>query len=376
MTSSTCPACCFAQSRSNPMGCPPSHQCALADWRASLQRTSPDQPIVRDHRRRRTAVRNGSGRGPPTHGPWRPNHGVARRVVSCSLHRTSATNASVRPSVTGSSSPSLSTSSANETASFGRVRLRSDSHRRRILARHSGAAFPDAHSAGTLHRSRRCTSISTMVGRPTTSDGRPSSRQSRVWNEWRAALVIVKPETVIAWHRHAFCVFWSWKSRRRIGRSPVPPAVQALIRRMSDANPRWGAPRIHGELLKLGMAVSQSTVAKYMVRRRQPPSQTWRTFLANHVEQIMAADFFVVPTVRGRLLFVLAILAHERRRVVHVAVTEHPTAAWTAQQLREAFPWDRAPRYIIRDRDHAFAGWADTAQAMGVEEVLTAPRSP
>jgi transposase InsO family protein len=145
---------------------------------------------------------------------------------------------------------------------------------------------------------------------------------------------------------------------------------------MSKANPRWGAPRIHGELLKLGIDVCQATVAKYMIRRRRPPSQTWRTFLTNHLGQIMAADFFVVPTATGRLLFVLVILAHARRRVVHVAVTEQPTAAWTSQQLREAFPWDQAPRYIVRDRDHAFAGWANTAKALQIEEILTAPRSP
>ena len=126
---------------------------------------------------------------------------------------------------------------------------------------------------------------------------------SRVWHEWRAAIVIVKPETVIAWQRHAFRAFWSWKSRRRSGRSSVPPDVRALIRSMSDTNPRWGAPRIHGELLKLRIEVSQSPVAKYIARRRRPPSLTWRTFLANHIGQIMAADFFVVPTATGRLLF-------------------------------------------------------------------------
>jgi hypothetical protein len=128
--------------------------------------------------------------------------------------------------------------------------------------------------------------------------------------------------------------------------------------------------------LKLGIDVSQTTVAKYMVRRRRPPSQTWRTFLANHATQLMAADFFVVPTVTCRLLFVLVILAHDRRRVVHTAVTAHPTAAWTAQQFREAFPWDQAPRYLIRDRDLTFHAVTATAKAMGVEEVLTAPRSP
>jgi putative transposase len=199
---------------------------------------------------------------------------------------------------------------------------------------------------------------------------------SRVWSAWRTALVIVKPETVMAWHRRGFRFVWTWKSRRRTGRPTAPADLRALIRTMSQTNPFWGAPRIHGELLKLGMDVAQATVAKYMVRRRQPPSQTWRTFLGNHIGQVMAADFFVVPTATCRLLFVLVILAHERRRVVHVAVTDHPTAAWTAQQLREAFPWDRAPRYLIRDRDHAFDGWTETAKTMGIDELLTAPRSP
>jgi putative transposase len=142
------------------------------------------------------------------------------------------------------------------------------------------------------------------------------------------------------------------------------------------SNPRWGAPRIHGELLKLGIDVSQATVATYMGRRRQPPSQTWRTFLPNHIGQIVAADFFVVPTATYRLLFVLVLLAHDRRRIRHVAVTAHPTAGWTAQQLREAFPWDEAPRHLLRDRDHAFDHLATTAEAMGIEEVLTAPRAP
>ena len=145
---------------------------------------------------------------------------------------------------------------------------------------------------------------------------------------------------------------------------------------MAMANPLWGAPRIHGELLKLGISVSQTTVAKYMPRRDKPPSQPWRTFLANHVGQIMAADFFVVPTVTYRLLFVLVILAHDRRRIVHVAVTDHPTAAWTAQQLRNAFPEDQAPRYLLHDRDTAFTDVVSTIGAMQIHEVLTAPRSP
>ena len=183
---------------------------------------------------------------------------------------------------------------------------------------------------------------------------------SRSWTDWQAALVIVKPESVIAWHRQGFRLFWTWKSRRRGGRPTVPADVRALIRTMSRSNALWDAPRIHGELLKLGVDVSQSAVAKYMVRRSGPPSQTWRTFLANHLEQIAAADFFVVPTATCRLLFVLVILAHDRRRIVHVAVTAHPTAAWTAQQLREAFPWDDVPHYLLHDRDRGESlsrGW-------------------
>lgn len=170
---------------------------------------------------------------------------------------------------------------------------------------------------------------------------------SRVWIQWRSAVVIVKPDTVIAWHRRAFRLFWTWKSRHRLGRPTVPADVRALIRTMSQANPLWGAPRIHGELLKLGIDVSQASVAKYLVRPRRPPSQSWRTFLTNHVHQIMAADFFVLPTATGRLLFVLAMLADHRRRVVHVAITAHPTAAWTAQQLRGAFPWDLRDHLVM-----------------------------
>jgi putative transposase len=199
---------------------------------------------------------------------------------------------------------------------------------------------------------------------------------SRVWDGWRATIVIVKPETVLTWRRRGFRLFWTWKSRRHVGRPGVPQDVRQLIRTMAEANPLWGAPRIHGELLKLGIHVSQATVAKYMPRHRRPPSQTWRTFLTNHLGQITAADFFVVPTATCRLLFVLVILAHQRRRVVHVAVTSHPTAAWTTQQLREAFPGNEVPRYFIRDRDHAFAEIGQTAIGMGIHEVLTAPRSP
>ena len=161
-----------------------------------------------------------------------------------------------------------------------------------------------------------------------------------------------------------------------MGRPTVPANIRTLIRTMAQTNPRWGEPRIHGELLKLGIDVCQATVAKYMGRRPQPPSQTWRTFLTNHIGQIVAADLFVVPIVTSRLVFVLVLLAHDRRRIRHVAVTAHPTAAWTAQQLHEAFPLDEAPRYLIHDRDHAFTHLGPTAKAMGIEEVLTAPHAP
>ena len=199
---------------------------------------------------------------------------------------------------------------------------------------------------------------------------------SHAWGGWRSAVRIVKPETVIAWHRRGFRLFWIWKSRHRAGRPALPPDVRALIRDMSTVNPLWGAPRIHGELLKLGIAVSQSTVARYMRRHLRPPSQTWRTFLTNHASQIMAADLFVVPTVSFRLLFVLIMLAHDRRRLVHVAVTAHPTAAWTAQQLRNAYSEHDAPRYLLHDRDSIFADVATTIAGMNMQTLRTAPRSP
>ena len=148
--------------------------------------------------------------------------------------------------------------------------------------------------------------------------------------------------------------------RAEPGRPRIPRAVQVLIRQMCHANPTWGAPRIHGELLKLGIAIAEATVGHYMVRRRPPPSQTWRTFLTNHIGQLVSVDFFVVPTLTFRVLFVFVVLAHDRRQILHVNVTGYPTAAWTAQQIRNAFPWDTAPRFLLRDRDgtygHNFSG--------------------
>jgi hypothetical protein len=162
---------------------------------------------------------------------------------------------------------------------------------------------------------------------------------SKPWSGWRNPLIIVKPDTVIGWSRKSFRLFWTCKSRRgRTGRPAVAKEIRHLIRQISLTNPLWGAPRVHGELFKLGINVSQPTVAKYMVRHRKPPSQTWRTFLANHVHNLVSVDFFTVPTVTFRVFFVFIVLAHDRRRVIHFNVTEQPTAAWTAQLIVEAFP--------------------------------------
>jgi putative transposase len=198
------------------------------------------------------------------------------------------------------------------------------------------------------------------------------------WSDWRSALVIVKPETVIGWHRQGFRLFWTWKVRRgQLGRPPVPKYVRELIRRMSRENPLWGAPRIHGELLKLGIDIGETSVGKYLVRTRKPPSQTWRTFLENHVKTMVSVDFFTVPTVRFQVLYVFLVLAHDRRRIVHFNVTAHPTAEWTAQQLREAFPFELIPRYLLRDRDRIFGSeFGKDVKAMGIKEVLSAPGSP
>ncbi len=201
---------------------------------------------------------------------------------------------------------------------------------------------------------------------------------ARVWPKWKGALRIVKPATVIAWHRAGFRLFWRWRSRG--GRPPVSAEVRMLVRRLASDNPGWGAPRIHGELLKLGFRVAQSTVAAWMPkgpRAKKPPSQTWRTFLRNHMSQAVAMDFFVIPTASFQVLYGLVILEHGRRRIRHVAVTAHPTAEWTAQQLREAFPWDSAPRFLHRDRDGIYGNVVTaTIKAMGMEEVVSAPASP
>ncbi len=199
----------------------------------------------------------------------------------------------------------------------------------------------------------------------------------RLWPGVLGSMVIVRPDTVVRWHRRGFRAFWRWKSRSRSGRPRIPGEIRDLIREVSLANPLWGAPRIHGELLKLGIEVAQTTVAKYMARGRRPPSQSWNTFLRNHAEGITSIDFFVVPTATCRLLFGLLVIRHERRQLVHVAVTASPTVDWITQQLSEAFPWDTAPSTLIRDRDGAYGQvFRQRIGAMGIRDRPTAPRSP
>jgi transposase InsO family protein len=199
------------------------------------------------------------------------------------------------------------------------------------------------------------------------------------WSGWRKPLVLVTPRTVVNWHRAGFRLYWTWISRvRQIGgRKRVSKEVRALISRMVDENPIWGAPRIHGELLKLGFQVAQSTVAKYMIKRCGPPSQGWRTFLHNHAPDVGAIDMFVVPTVGFKLLYAIVIMRLDRRRLVWTNVTTNPTAEWIARQITEAFPWDQAPRYLLRDRDRSYGAIVHRRlRAMGIRDHPTAPRSP
>jgi transposase InsO family protein len=201
---------------------------------------------------------------------------------------------------------------------------------------------------------------------------------SQFWSGWRDALIIVKPETVISWHRQGFRIFWTKLSRRKVGGRPaVNSQTRALIKQMAQANPLWGAPRIHGELLKLGIDVSERSISRLMPQKRRPPSQTWRTFLENHVGELVSIDFLTVPTATFRVLYVLVVLSHERRRVVHFNVTINPTAEWTAQQMIEAFPEDTAPRFLLRDRDRVYGEeFRRRVKGMSIEEVIIAPGSP
>ena len=197
------------------------------------------------------------------------------------------------------------------------------------------------------------------------------------WPDWKSALVVVRPATVVAWHRRGFAWYWTRQSRPRGGRPQIGADVRRLVREMAVANPLWGAPRIHGELLKLGFGLSERTVSRLMPRRRKPPSQSWRTFLKNHLGSTVAVDFFAVPTLTCRILFVFVVLAHDRRRILHVNVTRHPTSAWTCQQLRESFPDDATARFLLHDGDATFdAAFGRTAEGFGLTSVRTAPRSP
>lgn len=201
---------------------------------------------------------------------------------------------------------------------------------------------------------------------------------ARFWSDWQKPLILVQPETVIRWHRRGFRLYWRWKSRGKWpGRRLVPKNVRDLIQIMSRDNHLWGAPRIHGELLKLGIQISQGTVSKYMIRHRTPPSQSWRTFLNNHAKDIISVDFFTVPTATFRVLYVFVVLSNVRRRIVHFNVTDSPAAAWIGQQIVEAFPWDTAPKYLLRDRDGKYGrDFVRRVESMEIEQVLTSARSP
>jgi transposase InsO family protein len=191
------------------------------------------------------------------------------------------------------------------------------------------------------------------------------------------ALKIIRPETLLRWHRAGFRSYWRWRSRARGGRPSTSADIRWLIREMSVANPLWGAPRIHGELLKLGIDVGQTTVAKYMARRRRPPSQGWRTFLRNHADAIASMDLFVVPTISFRLLYGLLILRPSRRELLWLAVTAHPNAEWIARQLTEACGWKQAPQYLVRDRDGAYGeAFVRRLGAMGIRDRPISARSP
>ncbi|MBC8426371.1 transposase [bacterium] len=201
---------------------------------------------------------------------------------------------------------------------------------------------------------------------------------SGLWPEWRKSLYIVQPETVIRWHRKGFRYYWRWKSRPRWpGRPRVSPKVRELIRQMSTANPLWGAPRIHGELLKLGIEISQGSVSKYMVKPDRPPSQSWHTFLTNHAKDIVSIDFFTVPTVTYGVIYVFLVLDNARRTIRHFNVTCSPSATWTGQQMVEACFEHEVPRFLIRDRDGKFGGeFNRRVAALGIKQVLTSYQSP
>lgn len=193
----------------------------------------------------------------------------------------------------------------------------------------------------------------------------------------RHALVLVKPETVARWYRTGFRAWWRWKSRHRGGRPKISRELIDLIRRVNRENPLWGAPRIHDELLKLGFDVAQSTVAKYMMPRYSRGGQSWKTFLCNHAREIAAIDMFTVPTLPFECLYAFVVLGHGRRTILHVEVTRHPTAIWLAREITEAFPWDTAPTFLVRDNDGAYGMVLRMrVHAMAIRDCPTTPHSP
>lgn len=195
--------------------------------------------------------------------------------------------------------------------------------------------------------------------------------------DWRQHLTIVQPDTVVRWHRAGWRLFWRWKSKPGPGRPEVPHEVRTLIRQMSLENRIWETPRIHGELMKLGFDISETTIPKYMVKPSGPPSQTWNTFIRNHMTEIVAVDFFTVHTAAFRTLYVFLALSLDRRKIIHFNVTRNPTSAWTSMQLTQAFPFDSAPRFLIRDRDGIYGQKVpDTLKTLGVEQVVISARSP
>jgi putative transposase len=201
---------------------------------------------------------------------------------------------------------------------------------------------------------------------------------SRIWKSWRESLIIVKPDAVVRWHCKGFALYWKRMSKQnRIGRPGAGKEIRDLIRKIAEANPLWGSPRVHGKLLKLGTQISERTAARRMPNSKKPPSQIWRTFLDNRLLELVSIDFLVVPTAAFRILSVSIVLSHHRRRVVHFNVTEHPTALWTAEQIVLAFADGTEPQYLLWDRDWIYGeAFRERVSAMGIEEVLTAPRSP
>jgi putative transposase len=245
---------------------------------------------------------------------------------------------------------------------------------------HSGVRWSEANCSGKRSHAQQLAVFKQDVKRPRLSlwDRLFWIGMMMLWKDWGSALMIVRPETVMEWQRKRFKRYWSKLSQRKgPGRPPVSSEIRKLVRTMAAANVIWGAPRIHGELLKLGFKISERTVARLMPKRDEKPSQTWKTFLHNQVGQLVAVDFFTVATIQLRVLYVFVVLAHDRRRVLHFNVTEHLTAVWAAQQIVEAFPEASAPRYLLRDRDGIYGrAFTVRVEGMGIAQVRTAARSP